>query len=260
MRISTIAICCRRLRRLGYDDIQILMITVSCVSAAALFVPPVEGSSAAGASSSQEGLPRELSSSRASSRGEFASPAGPRRHSWSQLQSPSRCTDEDRQEEQSSLDFVVVVATLRSQNELSEAPSGSRKICGFCAALEDDDQSASLCHLPVGSALGDIFSAIDDRVLSPSGMRLKKVSKLFPYPGIHRHCFNWFEGEEATKAHSLNSHMTELARMRSCDNFNRTDMILSSSEGEDMEAAMWDGEGGRERWMSGERERGRGTS
>ena len=43
------------------------------------------------------------------------------------------------EEEQPLLDFVSVVATLQSLNELLEAPSESRKIRGFRAALEDDD-------------------------------------------------------------------------------------------------------------------------
>ena len=40
------------------------------------------------------------------------------------------------------------------------------------------------------------------------------------------------------KARSLNRHVTELAGMRSFDNLNKTDVILSSSEAEDLEAAV----------------------
>ena len=69
-------------------------------------------------------------------------------------------------------------------------------------------------------------------------MHLKKVSNLLPHLGVSSHCFYGFEGEEATKARSLNCHVTELAGMRSFDNCNRTDVFLSSSETEDVEAAM----------------------
>ena len=114
------------------------------------------------AGSSQEGLPRESSRrshrsrspSSTSSRDGSASPDGSRRHSRSHLRSPSRRADEDRQEQQSLLDFVLVVATLQSLNELPEAPSENHKISGSLAALEDNDQSASSYRLPVGFASG----------------------------------------------------------------------------------------------------------
>ena len=48
-----------------------------------------------------------------------------------------------------------------------------------------------------------------------------------------------FEGEEPVKACSLNRHVMELTGMRSFDNLNKTDVILSSSEAEDLEAAVW---------------------
>ena len=194
------------------------------------------------------GLSKELprwsrssqSPSRASFRGGSASPDGSRCHSQPRLRSPSRRADEDRQEEQSSLDFVSVVATLWSLDELPEAPLESRKIHGFRAALEDDDQSASSYCLPVGGASGDILSDIDDHIVFPSsGMRFKKVLKLLFYPGVRSCRFYRFEGEESTKPCSLNRHVTELTGMRSFDNLNKTDVILSSSEAEDMEAAMW---------------------
>ena len=84
-----------------------------------------------------------------------------------------------------------------------------RKVHGFCAALEDDDQPAFSYLLPVGRASGDILAEIDDRVLSPSlGMRSKKVSKLLTYPGVCNRRFYRLEGEELSKVHSLNHHMT----------------------------------------------------
>ena len=102
--------------------------------------------------------------------------------------------DEDRQEEQSLLNFVPVVATLQSLNELPEAPSESRKICGFCVALEDDDQPASSYHLPVDGASEEILADVDDRILSPSLGMCSKVSKLFRYLGVHSCHFYRFGG------------------------------------------------------------------
>ena len=88
---------------------------------------------------------------------------------------------EDHQEEQSLLDFVSVVATLQSLNELPEAPSESRNICGFCAALENDDQPASSYRLLVGRASGDILSDIGDHISSPSsGMCRRKCRSFLP--------------------------------------------------------------------------------
>ena len=72
------------------------------------------------------------------------------------MPSQSPRADEDRQEEQSSLDFTSVVATLGSLNELLEAPSESRKIRGFRTALEDDEQPVSLYKIPIGGASADI--------------------------------------------------------------------------------------------------------
>ena len=140
-------------------------------------------SPSAGPGSSRAALPEESprsrssqSPSRASSRGSSAFPDGSRLCSRSRLWSPSQFVDEDRQEEQSSLDFVSVVATLWSLNELPEAPSESCNIRGSRAALKEDDQPASLYHLPVGSASGDILSDVNDRISSPSsGMSSKKV-------------------------------------------------------------------------------------
>ena len=78
-----------------------------------------------------------------SSRGGSASPDGEKRHSGSRLPSLSWQMEEDHQGEQFSLDFVSVIATLWSLNELLEAPSESRKICGFRAALEYGKQPTS---------------------------------------------------------------------------------------------------------------------
>ena len=69
-------------------------------------------------------------------------------------------------------------------------------------------------------------------------MHSKKVSKLLQYPGAHSRCFYWYEGEEATKACSLNRHVTELTGLQFFSNLNGIDVILSSSEAEDMEVAV----------------------
>ena len=146
--------------------------------------------------------------------------------------------DKDRQEEQSSVDFVLVVANLRSLNELPEAPSESCKIRGFRAVLEDDDLLTSLYRLPVGGASADILADIDDRISSLSLGMHSKVSKLLPYLGVCSCRFYRFEGEKVMKAQSLNHHVMELVGLRSYDNLNRTDVILSSSKAE-MEATLW---------------------
>ena len=67
--------------------------------------------------------------------------------------------DKDCQEEQSSIDFVPVVAQLCSLGGLPEALSEEHKICGFVAALEDDDlHAASSYKLPIGGASADILA------------------------------------------------------------------------------------------------------
>ena len=59
-----------------------------------------------------------------------------------------------------------------------------------------------------------------------------------PYPGVHSHHFYHFEREELVKARSLNRHVTEFAGMRSSENLNKIDVMLSSSEAEDLKAAV----------------------
>ena len=80
--------------------------------------------------------------SRTSSRGGSASPGGEKCSSHSRCPSQSRRVDDDRQEEQFSIDFVSV-SHLCFLAWLPEAPSEGRKIHGFMAALEDDDQPAA---------------------------------------------------------------------------------------------------------------------
>ena len=79
--------------------------------------------------------------------GGSASPDGLRCRSRSHLRSLSWCMEGDRPEEQFSLHFVSVVATLQSLNHLAAASSESFKIHKFRAALEDDDQLASSLYI-----------------------------------------------------------------------------------------------------------------
>ena len=72
---------------------------------------------------------------------------------------------------------MSVMATLRSLNELLEAPSESRKIRGFRAALEDDDQPTSSYRLLVGGASADTLADIDEMISSSSLGMCLKVSK-----------------------------------------------------------------------------------
>ena len=82
------------------------------------------------------------------------------------LLSQSRKVDEDHQEEQFSIDFVSVVARLRSLGELPEAPSLGRKIHCFMAALADDDlPTAASYKMPISGASADILANIDSQSL-----------------------------------------------------------------------------------------------
>ena len=70
------------------------------------------------------------------------------------------------------------------------------------------------------------------------GCASAKVSKLLLYQGVRSRKFYRFEGVELMKAKVLNRHVTELAALHSFDNLNKTDVIWSSTEAEDMEAAL----------------------
>ena len=120
------------------------------------------------------------------------------------------------------------------------ALSENRKIHGFWAAFDDDDdQSASSYRLPVGGA-----SLISLRISTTSFRPLplacgpRRCFKLLPYPGVCSCRFCCFEGKELVKARSFNRHVTELTGMKSFENLNKTDVNLSSSEAEDLEAAV----------------------
>ena len=90
----------------------------------------------------------------------------------SQLHFQSQWMDESCQEVQYWLNFVSFVANLHSLYGLLEAPSKSRHIRGFHAALEDDNQPSPSCRLPNSAASADILADMNYRVSSMlSGMR-----------------------------------------------------------------------------------------
>ena len=92
--------------------------------------------------------------------------------------------------------------------------------------------------LPLRIDCSFFFANINCRVsLLSYGMRSCKSSKLLQYQGVCSHKFYRFQGEELTKDKALNRHITELASLRSFDSLNKTDVIWSSTETEDMKAA-----------------------
>ena len=125
---------------------------------------------------------RSRSLSRTSSRGGSASPGRGKSPSRSSSPFQSRQADEDCQEEQSSLDFVAVVANLHPLNGLPEAPSDSRKIHGFRAALEDDDLLVASYKLPIGDTSADIDCRVSS--MSPAGLVSRgPQQKILPFRG-----------------------------------------------------------------------------
>ena len=63
------------------------------------------------------------------------------------------------------------------------------------------------------------------------------IKKLLPYPSVHSRRYYHFEGHEFIQPHPR--HVTELAGMRSYENLDKTDVILSCSEAKDLEAAAF---------------------
>ena len=172
------------------------------------------------------------------SRGGSASPGRGKCSSHSRSPFQSRWMDEDRQEEQFSNDLSVV-SHLHSLTGLLEAWSEGCKIQGFMAALEDNDQPTASYKMLIGGASADILADIDTRVSSTSSrMCSSKVSKLLHYQGVCSRKFYRFEGEDITKTKALNRHVTELAGLHTFDNLNKTSVIWSSMEAENMEAAL----------------------
>ena len=155
----------------------------------------VAGSSRTGSGKHLSGL-GSRSPSRMSSRHGSGSPGCSSRHLHSCLHSPSHHADMDRQEEQPLLEFGNVFTQMQSVNRLLEALSEGRKIHGFHAGFDDNEQPASSYWLPIRNASADILADIDDRISATiTDMRSKKVSMLLPYPGILCRHFYQFEGE-----------------------------------------------------------------
>ena len=148
----------------------------------------VEGSSLSRAGRSWSARSRgSRSPSRTSSRYDSGSPRC--LSSWSR--SPSHRAGEDRQEEQSLLEFMNVISQMQSESRLPEVPLEGRKILGFHVGLDNDEQLASSYRLPIGDAAADILANIDDLIsLTTFGMQSKKVSKLLSYHGVCSHRFN----------------------------------------------------------------------
>ena len=71
-----------------------------------------------------------------------------------------------------------------------------------------------------------------------SGTRSRKVSKLLQFQSVRSHKFYRFKGEDITKDKALNCHVTELVSLHAFDNLNKMDVIWSSTEAEEMEAAL----------------------
>ena len=88
-------------------------------------------------------------------------------------------------------------------------------------------------------ASSDLLKDFDDRVSSPSsGMQSKKVLKLLPYPGACSRCCYRTVAEEVIHLCSHPCVMTEVGEMRSYDNLNKMDVVSTSTEVEDLEAAV----------------------
>ena len=91
---------------------------------------------------------------------------------------------EDWQEKHSYTDLVEVISWKCNLCGLPP-DSTETKMCGFCVVQDPDDQPSSSHRLSLGVASSHILEDIDDHISSPStGMRLKKDSKLLPYPGV----------------------------------------------------------------------------
>ena len=120
---------------------------------------------------------------------------------------------------------------------LPSAPSESRKILGFKAALDADDRLFSSYRLPIRDSSSDILKDLDVRISSATlGMLSKKMSKFLPYPRVRSRKYYSFDREESSRSHSLPRSVTELGDLKSYENL-KTDVILSSTEAEDLEPA-----------------------
>ena len=60
------------------------------------------------------------------------------------------------------MELVDVIGKMRSVLRLLEAPSEERKIHGFCAGLDAEEQPVSSYSLPIGDPSADIMANIYD--------------------------------------------------------------------------------------------------
>ena len=128
---------------------------------------------------------------------------------------------------------------MQSESCLPEALSEGCKIRSFRAGLDDDEQLVSSYWLLIGDAPADIFADIDDCISSTTtGMHSKKVSKLLPYPIVRSWCFYRFEVEEVVMFWPLHHHVTELSGRYFFKNLVNKDVVLLSSEAEDLVTAI----------------------
>ena len=121
---------------------------------------------------------------------------------------------------------------MRELCELPSAPAWSKMVWDFCAVQDSDNQPSSY-RLPLGDASSDIDDCISSLL---SGMHSKKVSKLLPYPGVHSRHYYRTKGEEVICHRILPRAINELGDMKSCNNLNKTDIVFTFTEVEDLEA------------------------
>ena len=119
----------------------------------------------------------------------------------------------NRQEEQSLLDLVSAVASLRSLNELLEIPSESCKICGFgqLRRMTNSPPHHISCQLVVPWW---ISSWILMTGFSLPLACVRRFRSCFSIWGSAAGISYQFEGEDVTKAKVLNR-VTELVGLRS---------------------------------------------
>ena len=137
-----------------------------------------------------------------------------------------------------------VVDWIRVYGSLPSAPENC-KIRGFKVALDADDEPSSSYQLPISDSSSDILLDLNDCIsYATSGMRSKKVSKLLMYLGVCSCKYYHFEGEEVPRSHALPRPSQSRGGggggggMKSFNNLNKSNVVLSSSEAEDLEAAV----------------------
>ena len=138
-----------------------------------------------------------------------------------------------------SADLVELISWVCELCGLPPAPVEVKKMCGFCAALDMDDQSSSSLCLLIGDASSDILVGIDECIsFPPTGMWLRKVSKVLPYFGVQSRQYSLIEGEEVIWYWFLSGAFMEVGGKKSFENLKKADVVFSSSENEDLEATV----------------------